>query len=86
MALLILINDFMRQQNSLNARTEQGILFWSALYIPIVVAMSATQNVRAALTGGWLAAVVGVLATVVGLALVPALARLGQKAPPSESN
>ena len=86
MALLILLNDFMHRRDALDARTEQGVLFWSAMYIPIVVAMSATQNVRAALTGGWVAAVVGVLATVGGLALVPVLARLGRQSTPSESD
>ena len=32
--------------------TALGISFWSAMYIPIVVAMAAKQNVLAALTGG----------------------------------
>ena len=39
--------------------TEQGVLFWSAMYIPIVVAMAATQNVVAALAGGPMAAIAG---------------------------
>jgi malonate transporter MadL subunit len=32
--------------------TEMGVGFWGAMYIPVVVAMAASQNVVAALRGG----------------------------------
>lgn len=54
-----------------------GIKFWSAMYIPIVVAMAARQNVAAAVDGGVLALLAGVAAVVVSFALVPVLSRLG---------
>ena len=57
-----------------------GIQFWSAMYIPIVVAMAARQNVAAALDGGLLAILAGVLAVAVSFALVPLLSRVGRKA------
>lgn len=55
-----------------------GIKFWSAMYIPIVVAMAARQNVAAAVDGGVLALLAGVAAVVVSFALVPVLSKLGE--------
>ena len=54
----------------------EGIKFWSAMYIPIVVAMAARQNVAAATDGGILALVAGAGAVLVSLALVPVISRL----------
>ena len=82
MMLLILVNDRLRKKGLMDAPSEQGILFWSAMYIPIVIAMSATQNVTAALTGGWVAVIAGVVATAMGFLLVPALSKLGTKNSP----
>jgi malonate transporter MadL subunit len=47
------------------------------MYIPIVVAMAAKQNVIAALSSGWMAIVAGVAAVVASLMLIPVLARFG---------
>ena len=55
--------------------TANGITFWSAMYIPIVVAMAAKQDVYAALKGGPVALLAGTLAVVGGFALVPVLSR-----------
>ena len=54
-----------------------GVKFWSAMYIPIVVAMAAQQNVAAAVDGGVLAITAGVAAVAVSFALVPALSKIG---------
>lgn len=78
MALLIIVNTLMRKQMPLSKETEDGILFWSAMYIPVVVAMSATSNVKAALTGGWVAVVVGIVGTLACFFLVPVLAKVGR--------
>lgn len=61
-----------------------GIKFWSAMYIPIVVAMAARQNVAAAVDGGVLALVAGVAAVIVSFALVPVISKLGS--PPEVSD
>ena len=82
MVLLVLVADQLRRRGMLPAVSEQGILFWSAMYIPIVVAMAATQNVVSAVSGGPMALLVGVAAVVGGLALVPVLARIGGTAEP----
>ena len=40
------------RKGALTHGLKLGIEFWAALYIPIVVAMAATQNVVAAVSGG----------------------------------
>ena len=56
--------------------SEKGIHFWSAMYIPIVVAMAAKQNVIAALSSGWVAIVAGVAAVVISFGFIPVLDRM----------
>lgn len=82
MVLLVLVADRLRRRGVLPPVTEQGVLFWSAMYIPIVVAMAASQNVVSAVSGGPAALVAGVLAVLAGLALVPVLARIGERPEP----
>lgn len=77
--LLILSANHLRTKGWLPPKTESGILFWAAIYIPIIVAMAATQNVKAAVTGGPIALLAGVGATIAGLMLVPVLAKIGNK-------
>jgi len=78
MILLLLLSNLDRQKPAFNPITEKGIGFWSAMYIPIVVAMAARQNVFSALSGGWMAIIAGVGAVAVSFAAIPVLARLGQ--------
>jgi malonate transporter MadL subunit len=77
MLLLIFLSNFSSHKFKLNPITESGIGFWSAMYIPIVVAMAAKQNVIAAVSSGWLAIVAGVAAVVASFAMIPLLARFG---------
>jgi malonate transporter MadL subunit len=77
MLMLIFMTSWMRRTDRLPKLTEQGVLFWSAMYIPIVVAMAAQQNMVAALTGGPLAIMVGGGATVASVMLVPVISRIG---------
>ena len=78
MLLLILISDHLRKDLRLNECSQSGIAFWSAIYIPIVVAMAAQQDVVAALRGGPVALLAGTTAVVVSFALIPVIARIGQ--------
>lgn len=75
MLLLILVSDQLKKRNLLAKEPEQGILFWSSMYIPVVIAMSAIQNVKAALRGSWTALAVGIFVTLFMLYLVPVLSR-----------
>jgi malonate transporter MadL subunit len=79
MLLLILLNDYFKKNGILKPETESGMLFWSTMYIPVVVAMSASQNVKAAISGGWVALLVGVFATVACFAMVPVIAKYANK-------
>jgi malonate transporter MadL subunit len=76
MLFLILLGDFMKQKNWIDTESESGVYFWSGMYIPVVVAMSSIQNVQAALSGGWVALVVGVVGTLFCFALIPLLSKL----------
>ncbi|GIT20730.1 MAG: hypothetical protein CM1200mP40_04120 [Gammaproteobacteria bacterium] len=55
------------------------------MYIPIVVAMAARQNVAAAVDGGMLALLAGIAAVVVSFALVPVLSKISTT-PVAEEN
>ncbi len=78
MIMLLLLSNLDSHEYKLGPVTETGIGFWSAMYIPIVVAMAARQNVAGALSSGWMAIVAGVVAVAASFALIPMLARLGQ--------
>ena len=76
MLLLVLVNDRFYKTTSMNSETKEGILFWSSMYIPVVVAMSSILNVKAAISGGWVAVASGVVATSCCYLLIPVLSRL----------
>ena len=76
MLILILLADTSRKNFKLAPLTATGITFWSAIYIPIVVAMAAKQNVYAALSGGPLALLAGALAVAGSFALIPLMTKL----------
>ena len=50
MLLLMVSSMYLRKKGWMVEETKQGILFWSSIYIPIVVAMAATLNVNAAMS------------------------------------
>jgi len=83
MLLLIAGSDWLQRSGQIQPPTKQGILFWSSIYIPIVVAMAASQNVLAAVKGGPIALIAGVSVVLISFILVPVISRIGQ--PDSES-
>jgi len=52
MLLLIFARLYMAKKDILPKLTELGVEYWGAMYIPVVVAMAAQQDVVAALRGG----------------------------------
>ena len=78
MLLLILLSERLQKSGRLEPPSERGIIFWSAIYIPIVVAMAASQNVLAAIKAGPLALLAGMVSVLVCFALVPLISRLGK--------
>lgn len=83
MLLLIGLGSYLNKNGWFKGKTEQGVEFWSAIYIPIVVAMAAQQNVYGAFKGGPMAILAGTLAVVIAFALVPVLVRIGNRQPTS---
>lgn len=77
MVLLILTINYLIKKGKIKKESQEGISFWSSMYIPIVVAMTAKQNVVAALDGGLIAILAGVLSVVVCFALIPVLSKIG---------
>jgi malonate transporter MadL subunit len=78
MLMLVLLVDYLSKRNKLDMKSQEGLSFWSSMYIPIVVAMAAQQNVVAAVKGGPVALLAGVGPTVVCAALVPVVSRIGR--------
>jgi malonate transporter MadL subunit len=79
MLLLIFLVNLSDKRFEIGVPTQSGISFWSAMYIPIVVAMAARQNVIAALSGSWMAIIAGTSAVAVSFAMIPVLARFGDR-------
>ncbi len=77
MLLLILLSSFQSERLQLKPITASGVTFWSAMYIPIVIAMAAKQNVIGAMSGGWMAILAGVAAVAASFAMIPVLTRMG---------
>ncbi len=78
MILLIAVRLWLSRQGRLNPGIQRGVEFWGALYIPIVVAMAAQQNVVAAVKGGPIVVIAGVATVVLCFACVALISRLGK--------
>lgn len=78
MVLLLVISEHLKGSGRFVQQSSQGVAFWTAMYIPIVIAMAAQQNVLGAVRGGPMAILAGVAATVVCFALIPAIDRIGR--------
>jgi malonate transporter MadL subunit len=79
MIILMLLSDWLIRKGKWDTMMEQGIQFWNQMYIPIVVAMAATQNVRVAVSSGLLAVLAGIVPVILCIALIPAIARYAPK-------
>lgn len=77
MLLLLFATEHLKGRARFTALSSQGIGFWTAMYIPVVVAMASQQNVMGAVRGGPMALLAGVLATVACFACIPLVDRLG---------
>jgi malonate transporter MadL subunit len=84
MLLLVAVRMWLaRRDGETPPGVKAGVGFWAAMYIPIVVAMAASQNVVAALRGGPAVAVAAVLAVTACFVGVPLLAGAGRPKPAS---
>jgi malonate transporter MadL subunit len=78
MLFLIFATERLQRAGKFPAPSASGVAFWSAMYLPVVVAMAAQQNVLGAIKGGPLAFLAGTTGVVASFALVPLIARLGR--------
>ena len=78
MLLLIVISGRLQAMGLMAKPTQSGVLFWSSIYIPIVVAMAASQNVHAAFSGGTVAIVAGIAVVIASFAIAPLISRIGR--------
>jgi len=78
MLLLIFLRLYLHKKGLLPKETEAGVGFWGAMYIPVVVAMAANQNVVAALKGGPVALLSAMGAAAVCAGCIAVLSRTGR--------
>ena len=77
MLLLVVISNYRESKGKpLSEKTQNGIILLSALYRPIIVAMSAIQNVVAAFAGGAVAFLAGGVATIGAMLLIPLISKI----------
>lgn len=79
MLLLILTQNELEKKGLFHKEMEEGVNFWSKMYIPIIVAMSSIQNVRVAISSGVVAILVGVIPMLICLATMPYISKLSKK-------
>jgi malonate transporter MadL subunit len=80
MILLIAGRIWLARRGWLNEGVKLGVGFWGAMYIPIVVAMAANQNVVAAVKSGPMVVFAAVTTVVVCFAAVAIISRLSARA------
>ena len=71
MLLLILITSSPKVNKVMPQAYTKGIEFWQQMYIPVTIAMAASQNVVSALSGGIIALVLGIGVVLLMLLLIP---------------
>ena len=78
MLLLLFGTEKLKQYGKFQPTSARGVEFWTAMYIPVVVAMASQQNVLGAVKGGPMAILAGIAAVVVSFALIPVVGRIGK--------
>lgn len=71
MILLLLVTNSSKVNWLMPKSYVKGIAFWKEMYIPVTIAMAASQNVVSALSGGLVALVLGLGVVVIMLLLIP---------------
>lgn len=80
MLFLVLITNYLEKKGgAFSEGTSRGVKFLGAIYIPVVVAMSAIQNVVTAFSSGTVALLAGGIATIGSLMLIPVITKLVAK-------
>lgn len=75
MLILIGLKQWLLKKGWFQEGVSEGIGFWNNMYVPIIVAMTATQNVKAAISSGLLAVLAGLIPVAICFALIPYISR-----------
>jgi len=75
MLLLIFARLYMQKRDILPKLTELGVEYWGAMYIPVVVAMAAQQDMVSALRGGPVALLSAIAAVAICALVIAAINR-----------
>lgn len=81
MILLICARLWMERNGGMSKECEMGVGFWGAMYIPVVVAMAAQQNVVTALKGGPVAVLAAVGSVVLCACTIAVISRTNKGEP-----
>lgn len=78
MIFLLLLSNYtsLFKDKGDNRQMQDGIAFWQNMYIPVVIAMAASQDVVRAISSGGLAILCGIVVTVLSLLMIPILNKL----------
>lgn len=79
MLLLLVVTNSKKLSSKMPEGYEKGIDFWQKMFIPVIIAMTASQNVVSALDGGILALVAGLGVVIVAFLLVPVFNKFTSK-------
>lgn len=79
MLLLLVVTNSKKISSKLPEGYEKGLNFWQAMFIPVIIAMTASQNVVKALDGGILALAAGLGVVIVAFLLVPVFNKFTSK-------
>ncbi|WP_019903721.1 malonate transporter subunit MadL [Methylobacterium sp. 77] len=79
MILLIAARSWLVAKGKLGSGIKLGVEFWSTMYIPIVVAMAAQQNVVAAVKGGPIVLIAATVSLLLCFGCVAFLGRFGRR-------
>ncbi|WP_371765986.1 malonate transporter subunit MadL [Massilia sp.] len=86
MILLICARLWLHKRGLMPQQTEMGVAFWGAMYIPVVVAMAAQQNVVSALRGGPVALLAAFASVLVCAVCVSLINRSERPAPEADAD
>jgi malonate transporter MadL subunit len=79
MILLLVFKEWLQKKGWLDLEFVKGVDFWNKMYIPVIIAMSASQNVLVAVSSGFLAIIIGVIPVVIAFISLPFLIKLTSK-------
>ena len=86
MLFLLLITSSKKVSEKLPKGSSDGLNFWKNMFIPIIIAMSASQNVYHAISSGMFAVVAGLSAVLFAFVLLIILNSIAKKTANKETN